>query len=451
MARGNARKGAGLSANAGSRRVRLRRSAFLATLLVVTLGGLAAWYETSRARPAVVLTVGTGPFGSDAHMLMSEVADVVARHSSTLRLAVRATRDSSENISLLNRGRIDVGVIRADTPVVADIRVVADLYPDVFHLIVRDDAPVFTVNDLSKARVSIPEFGTDAFRSFWVIGDHYDLPIDRFGWKAEPFENGAVRLLAGSVDALFTVRSLRDRQLIRMYEDAQLKGLKLRYVPIRQAEAISVKRPFLRVSEIPLGAFTGATPVPAIDTPTAGVDRVLVSRIDVPGEAIRELTRILFERRLDLTIRFALAAAIQQPDPARGLSVPMHEGAQDYFDRDEPSFVQENAEPLALLVTVLTLLVSGLFALRSRFMAGQKNRADIYNFQLLDIQKRAILEDDLTELAGLKIELGNILQTVVEALDTDEVTDEGFQSFSVLLESVRETINDRIAELRLDG
>lgn len=448
MAGDDGRKAPDPSANSGSRRARMRRFALLASLLVLALGGLAAWHEATRARPPVILTVGTGPFGSDAHTLMSEVADVVERHSSTLRLAVRATRDSSENISQLNRGRIDVGVIRADTPVVADVRIVADLYPDVFHVIVRDDAPVFTVNDLVRARVSIPEFGTDAFRSFWVIGDHYDLPIDRFGWKAEPFEKGAARLLAGQADALFTVRSLRDRQLIRMYEDAQLKGLKLRYLPIRQAEAIAVKRPFLRVSEIPLGAFTGATPVPSIDVPTAGVDRVLVSRTDVPADAIRELTRILFEHRLDLTIRFALAAAIQRPDLARGLSVPMHEGAQSYFDRDEPSFIQENAEPLALLVTVLTLLVSGLFALRSRFTAGQKNRADIYNFQLLDIQKRAVLEDDLTELAGLKLELGNILQTVVEALDTDEVTDDGFQSFSVLLESVRETINDRMDDLR---
>ena len=33
------------------------------------------------------------------------------------------------------------------------------------------------------------------------------------------------------------------------------------------------------------------------------------------------------------------------------------------------------------------------------------------------------------------------------ALDTDEVSDEGFQSFSILLEAVRETINDRIDQL----
>ncbi|MEL6436989.1 MAG: TAXI family TRAP transporter solute-binding subunit, partial [Pseudomonadota bacterium] len=351
---------------------------------------------------------------------------------------------------LLNRSQIDTAVIRADTPVVSDVRVIADLYPDMMQLITLMDSGVFSVNDLQRVSVSIPEFGTDAFRSFWVLGDHYDLPIGGMDWEAEPFDEGAAKLLNSNVDALFTIRSLRDAQLIRLFEDAQLKGMRLRIVPVRQALAISIKRPFLEAATIPTGAYTGATPVPSNDIPTSAVERILVSRSDISDDAIRELTRILFEHRLDLTIRFSLASAIQQPDESRGLSVPLHDGAEAFYLRDEPSFIQENAEPLALMVTVATLLISSLFALRSRLNAGQKNRADIYNYHVLDIQKRVLLEDDIEELAGLKIELNDVLQTVVVALDTDEVTDEGFQSFSILWEAVRETINDRIGQLRAE-
>ncbi|MEN0000487.1 MAG: TAXI family TRAP transporter solute-binding subunit, partial [Pseudomonadota bacterium] len=387
------------------------------------------------------------PLGSDAYVLMREVAEVVERHSDTLRLSVRATTDASQNIALLNSGEIDTAVIRSDTPVVSDIRVIADLYPDMMQLIALDETGVSSVNDLQNVSVSVPPFGTDSFRSFWVLGDHYDLPIDAMRWNAEPFQNGADRLLNREVDALFTIRSLRDAQLIRLFEDAQLKGMRLRIVPIRQAAAIAVKRPFLEAAEIPAGTYTGATPVPRRDVPTSSVDRILVSRDNISTDAIRELTRILFEHRLDLTIRFSLASAITQPDQARGLSVPLHDGAEAFYLRDEPSFIQENAEPLALLVTVATVLVSGLFALRSRLTAGQKNRADVYNYQVLDIQKRALLEDDIDELHGLKVELTDVLRTIVIALDTDDVTDEGFQSFSILLEAVRETINDRIRQL----
>jgi len=434
-------------ANQRSRMARLRLLTLISLVLAGATMAAGIWWSELRKREPEILEVSTGPMGSDAYTLMNEIADVVARNSDSLRLKVRVSRDASSNIALLNAGLIDAAVIRADTPVVSDIRVIADLYPDVMQVITRHDSGIYKITDLASHTISIPPYGTDSFRSFWVLGDHYDLPIDAMAWTAEQFEQGAARLLSGDVDAFFTTRSLRDTQLIRMFEDAQLTGLKLRIVPVRQAEAISIKRPFLTATSIPMGTYTGATPVPSTDIPTSAVDRILVSRADVTGEAIRELTRILFEHRLDLTIRFSLASAIRKPDEGRGLSVPLHSGAEAYYDRDEPSFIQENAEPLALMVTIMTLLVSVLLTLRSRFSSKQKNRADTYNYQLLDIQKKAVLEDDPTELAGLKLELNNVLQTVVYALDADDVTDEGFQSFSLLWEAVRETINDRMAQV----
>ena len=437
----------GVVPNAASHTVRVRRIAFFLALVAVLLAVAGTWFWIEREREPVTLAVATGPLGSDTYNLMREVADVVARHSETVRLDVRASRDSSENIARLNTHEVDLAVIRSDTPVVSDVRVIARLFPDLFQIIVRGDTSIRTVTDLASGSVSIPQFGTDAFRSFWVLGDHYDLPIDRFDWRAEPFEKGAQRLLAGDVDALFTIRSLRDFDLIRLFEDAQLKRISLRYVPVGQAEAIALKRPFLTAGVIPEGAFTGATPVPSRDTPTAAVDRILVTRTGIGAEAIREVTRILFEYRLDLTIRFALASAIAAPDTDAGLNVPLHEGAQSFYDRDQPGFLQENAEPLALLVTVLTLIVSALLALRSRFVANQKNRADTYNYQLLEIQKHAEDAADPAELRRLKQDLNAVLETVVVALDTDAVTDEGFQSFSLLWDAVRETINDRMAEL----
>lgn len=438
------------SANVRSRQQRLVWRGTLISFAVIAGALFLTWQWITRDPAPAMLTVATGPAGSDAYTLMRETAEVIERHSDTLRLRVITSRDASQNIALLNAKRIDAAVIRADTPVFTDIRGIANLYPDLFHLIVRDDVPAFSVHDLDRISVSIPDFDTANFRSFWVVGDHYDLPIGDFDWTAEPFVDGADRLLSGDVDALFAVRSMRDRQLIRMFEDAQLTGLKLRYIPIRQAGAIAVKRPFLDPATVPMGGLTGALPVPTSRTPTLGVARVLVTRADVDAEAIRELTRVLFEHRLDLTIRFALASAITAPDTARGLSVPLHEGAEAFFNRDEPSFVQENAEPLALLVMIMTGLVSGMLALRSRFVANQKNRADVYNYQLLDIQERAAKADDRAELSMLKDELNAVLHTVVRALDTDEVTDEGFQSFSLLWEAVRETINDRASAIGPD-
>ncbi|MCB1386218.1 MAG: TAXI family TRAP transporter solute-binding subunit [Nitratireductor sp.] len=411
--------------------------------LVGLCAAAGGWLYFNREQPLVTLKVAAGPYRSDSYEMMLDVAEVVERQSKRLRLQVMPTRDSSTNISILNRHSADLATIRSDTPVIADVKMVAELFPDFFQIITREDRQIFSIRDLIGKKIAIPPFGTDEFRSFWSVGDHYDLPIDGLHWIAMPFATATRRLLDGDIDAIFTVRSLRDRLLLNLHEDARLKRQRLRILEIEQARAIAVKRPFLRAGIIPKGTFSGAPAVPGSDIAASVVSRILVSRSDVDEALIRELTSILFEHRLDLVIRFALASAIRQPDSTAGITIPLHAGSQAYFDRDQPSFIQENAEPIALGVTVAGLLISGLLTLRARFTSGQKNRMDSYNYMLLEIAEQARATDTIEGLRQLRRELYDILETVVRALDTDEVTEEGFQSFSLLWESVREMIKDQ--------
>ncbi len=416
-------------------------------LLLATSAVVAAYLYLAREKPLTYLTVAAGPYRSDSHELMKEVADVVQRQSDRLRLTVIPTPDSSTNISKLNVSQVDLATIRSDTPVGSDIRMVSVLFPDYFSLITKTENGFFSVRDLEGKKIAIPPFGTDEFRSFWAVADHYDLSISDTKWEALPFAVAAKRFIAGEIDAIFTVRSLRDRLLLNLFEDAALKRQDLTLIEIDQAPAIAIKRPFLGSEIVPKGTFGGFPVIPRRDIVTSSVTRTLVTREDVDPEMIRELTSILFENRLDLTIRFALASAIQQPDISKGLSIPLHDGAKQYYDRDAPSFLQENAEPIALIITIAAMLGSGLLALRSRFNSGQKNRMDSYNYVLLDIAERARIETGRTNITAMKAELFGVLEKVVRALDTDEVTEEGFQSFSLLWESVRELINDREREL----
>lgn len=419
--------------------------------LVSILIAICAYLYINREQPLVHLKVAAGPFRSDSYELMKETADVVSRQSDLIRIDLVATSDSSKNISILNKGQVDLATIRSDTPVAANVRMIAELFQDYFQIITKPESGIFNVKDLIGKRVAIPPFGTDEFRSFWAIGDHYNLPIKAIKWVAMPFSTAVDKFLKDEVQAIFTVRSLRDRLLLNLHEDALLKGQSLKIVPIEQAKAIAIKRPFLGAAKIPKGTFAGNPIVPRRDTTTSTVSRILVTREDIDPAVIRELTSILFENRLDLVIRFALANAIKKPASDNGISIPMHAGSQQYYDRDQPSFLQQNAEPIALMITIAAMIFSGLLALRARLTSGQKNRMDSYNYMLLDIADSARISNNILDLKNMKTELYGILETVVRALDTDEVTEEGFQSFSLLWESVREVINDRQNELRLES
>jgi len=100
-----------------------------------------------------------------------------------------------------------------------------------------------------------------------------------------------------------------------------------------------------------------------------------------------------------------------------------------------------------LLVTVLAMLMSAGYALRARIVSNRKNRADSYNYQLLALANTAREAASLDDIARCKEQLHKIRETVVIALDTDEVTEEGFHSFAFLWESVRTGIEERFAEL----
>lgn len=425
------------------------RFAFWGLIIAAALiaSTVATFLYINREKSITELTVAAGPYKSDSYELMQEIADVASRQSEFLRIKVQNTKDSSQNISILNKGKVDLATIRSDTPVVSNIRMIADLFPDYFQIIANDTSQISKISDLKGKTIAIPSFGTDEFRSFWAVADHYDISATSVNWKSLPFALAGKMLLAGEIDAIFTVRSLRDRLILNLYEDASLKSQNLKLIEIDQADAISVKRPFLRSNMIPKGTYSGAPAAPSRNITSTSVTRTLVSREDISPEVIRELTKILFENRLDLVIRFSLASAIQKPNLEKGTSVPLHEGAENYYNRDEPSFLQENAEPIALMITIAAMVFSALIALRSRLMSGQKNRMDSYNYMLLDIADKARKSEDINVIKALKEELYSILETVVRALDTDEVTEEGFQSFSLLWESVREVLNERKSDI----
>ena len=102
---------------------------------------------------------------------------------------------------------------------------------------------------------------------------------------------------------------------------------------------------------------------------------------------------------------------------------------------------------MALMVTTLAMLISAFIGLRRSLQNRAKNRGDVYNELLLDILKRARKSTTDSELYDMKLELNEVLETAVQALDTDKITEEGFQSFAFLWQTTRDTVQERLNAL----
>ena len=356
-------------------RPRLGLSLLLFSLIAATVFAV-AWM---RSRYQVYqLVIATGSKDGEYYAFAQALATVMTRHQSNLKVTVLETQGAGQNLELLESGQAQLAIIQSDTPPEPSARAVAFLFPEVFHLVVRNESGIERFTDLNGKRVAIMPEGSGSYQLFWALSQHYSLEPADFTPIPLPPDQAYTALQQGEVDAMARVIALGNQSMANL-----LKTSGSRLVAIDQTAALRLAFPYLEATEIPRGTYDGAAPTPAENLPIVGVRAVLVGREDVNPEVIRSVTQTLFEFRSEIVAIYPRAAMMRLPDAMENLGLPLHPGAQAYYEKDDPSFLVEYAEPIGLLVSVSVLGISSLWQFRLWLNGRQKNRADMYNLEIL--------------------------------------------------------------------
>ncbi len=381
------------------------------------------------------LTVAAGPADGEAFAIAEAIAEVTELYAPNLDVVILETSGSRQNNELLEGDIVDLALSQANVTPASTARLVATLYPDAFQLVARDGSGVERVADLRGRKVAVPPRGSGQHESFWFLMSHYG--IDESDIEALPMSSESANwaMLSAAVDAVFRVRAPGNASIRELVRDNPSH-----LIPVDQAAAMRLRSPAIDAGIIPKGSYRGEPPLPEQDLLTAVVLRLLVADDQVPDEVVQDLTELLFQRRRELVIRTPLAGFIAAPDRAVGTFIPVHEGAQRYYDRDQPSYIQENAEPLALGLTLFVLLGSGLLQLTT---SRRRRRIDRYNNDVLVLYSEARGTRDPAELHVYRERLMSILGRVVDDAEEGRITEEGFNFFSFTWRAV----DQRFAEL----
>lgn len=404
------------------------------TLLALIIAGAGAYVYINGSR-GEHLIIAAGARSSEGFQLVEAIAEVVRRHHPKLDIEVIETGGSLDNSRLIDEGRADLATMQADGSSTVSGRLVASLYPDAYHLIVRREAHIDHVSDLRGKTIALPSRGSAQFTSFWFLASHYGLTESSL--TSLPMSNRAAEwaLISGAVDAVFRVRAPGDHTVRHLIEQANIA-----LVPIEQAPALHLRKAAIRPGMIPKGSYRGYPPLPQQDLETASVQRWLVASKDVPAGAVYQITSVLFERRRELSQLNALASLITPPDMGLGTHLPLHEGAAKYYDREKPSVWSEQADFLRTLISLIAIFGSMIFAFRNWFQSAQKNRADAYNKDLLALYEAAKEGEHPSEF--YQRELGSILTVVIDDLDNDRISRAGFNEFSFAWQAVSQLLNE---------
>jgi len=405
---------------------------FLTFFLLLLVGaGAYVYFDNSREEH---LIIAAGVRSSEGFQLVEAIAEVVRRHHPKLDIEVIETGGSLDNSRLIEDGLADMATMQADSSSTASGLLIASLYPDAYHLIVRRDAGIDDVSDLRGKTIALPSRGSAQNTSFWFLASHYGLSESDL--TSLPMSNRAAEwaLITGAVDAVFRVRSPGDSTVRHLIERADIA-----LVPIEQAPALHLRKPAIRPGMIPKGSYRGHPALPQQDLTTASVQRWLVVSKYVSAKVVYQITSVLFERRRELSELNPLASLMTAPEPGVGTHLPLHEGSAKYYDREKPSVWSEQANFLRTLVSLIAIFGSMVFAFRNWFQSAQKNRADSYNKDLLSLYESA--KERGHPANYYQQELGNILTVVIDDLDNDRISRGGFDEFSFTWQAVSQLLN----------
>jgi TRAP transporter TAXI family solute receptor len=404
-------------------------------ILILTIGSL--WYSWHHQK--YQLSIAAGAQTGQAYQLMKALQTVTHRHHPELRIEVFESRGSLQNARLLERGAVDLATTQADLVSALNAHLVAELYSDAFQLIVRRGSGIEKIGDLVGKRIALPPERSGAYRAFWFLAGHYGLGEGDIQVFPGTQATTDWLLINGDVDAMFRVRAPGDETLRHVIDK-----INARVIEIPQAAALKLKQPAYEVGTIPQGSYKGRPSVPESDLTTVSVKRLLLARDNVSADAISRLTSILFERRRELIDLVPLAGSISVPDRSSGTFLPVHEGAQSFYDRDQPSFLQENAEPIALIVSILVVLASAYLQISA---LRRKRFLDRFNRELLALARAARRARSFRRLDEYDTQLGGFVERIVEATEEGRINAHDFQLFHFTYEAAEDAIRDREQQL----
>jgi uncharacterized protein len=407
-------------------------------LATLSLGGL-VWFAIDlwgRHRTHHLVLAAGNPTG-ESYILAKAIEKVVEAQMPQVAIDVQESKGSSENLDRLAQGKADLVTAQADVPAGNKARTVAILYPDSFQLVVQGKSPIQKFTDLKGKRIGLPSKGGQ-YDSFILVAQHFGLTPQDFVFISENDQAADGAFQQGQVDAIFRVRAIGNLGIATLIKD---HGGRL--LPIEQADAMRVQYPAFEPTKLPKGAYKGSNPVvPADELTTVSVQRLLLAHERVNPEILRQITQVINENRRELKAAIPenfgntapLVANIRRPELTGGTGIPMHPGALAYYDRDEPSFIQKNADYLALILTVALLGGSWLWELKRWVDRRRKDIADNYIEQAI-----VLMNAPIAPQAVLK-ELDRLFEQVAAELVREGISQESFRTFNEAYKTVREVI-----------
>lgn len=283
--------------------------------------------------------IGTGGTGGTYYPVGVQIAAAVSQPGRIV-VSAQPSNGSLGNVIGVASGSLESGFSQADIATWAQtgtgtfegkapltrLRLIANLFTESIHVVVRQDSPIRAISELRGRRVALDEVGSGSLISARMVLAAHGLKESDLQPEYIKPNQAADRLLAGQLDAFFFTGGVPAKAVADLAASAA--GIRLLPLEGEPARRLRAQSPFLAEDTVPAGAYAG---VPA--TPTLAVGAQWVTDERASPELVYEITKALYSEPAQkaLASGHPKGASITLTNAVRGAGIPFHEGARRFY------------------------------------------------------------------------------------------------------------------------
>jgi len=283
--------------------------------------------------------IGTGGTAGTYYPVGGMIANAVSQPGKIV-VTAQASNGSVANVNGIAGGALESGFSQADVatwaqtgtgifegkPHVPGLRLIANLYPESVHIVVRKGLGVKTPADLKGKRVALDEPGSGTLINARIILAAYGVKESDIKPEYIKPNQAGDKMKDGSLDAFFFTGGAPAGAIAELA--AAGGGIELVPIDGPQADGIRQASPFFAPDVIAADTYKG---VGAVKTLAVGAQWVTSDKAD--ANTVYEITKALFSDAAQKTLAAGHAKGkfITKENAVRGAGIPFHPGAERFY------------------------------------------------------------------------------------------------------------------------
>ncbi len=291
------------------------------------------------AKPTNV-NIATATTGGVYYPLGNAMAQLFNQKIPNIKSSAQATAGTPQNILLMQKNEAEVAFAQNGVAYYAYngqemfkdkpakfLRGITNLYPNVMHIVVRADSGITSLKQLEGKKFVPGAVGSATeINSREILGlygldykEKKNIKVDYLGYS-----EAADALKDGHVDAILIAGGIPTSAVL----DAAT-SIKIRVLTIEpdMMQKLVKEMPWYYEVVIPKGTYMGQTE----DVKTVAVANLLVVHQNLSEDVVYQMTKAIHENQPTLVTAHKAAADIKLKDAYKGMTVPMHPGAEKYY------------------------------------------------------------------------------------------------------------------------